>query len=318
MGSPVVSISNLTKSYRVGFLHRGSRPALVDLSLDVLPGEIFGYLGPNGAGKTTTLKVLMGLSFPDSGRASILGLPLADAGWRYRVGYLPEHPYFYDYLTASEYLDYAGQLFGLARAERRKRTRTLLDRLGLAPSAEVPLRRYSKGMSQRLGLAQALINEPELLFMDEPMSGLDPIGRRLVRDLILELKAQGRTVFFSTHILSDAEALCDRVALLRGGKLTSVGRLDEILDHSISHVEVLLSGGNAAELDRHVEGVRQSRILGERRRLEVDEDAVVAVLEAALRAGARILSVQPVRQSLEDYFMKEMAASPPGAWPLAD
>ena len=318
MGSPVVSISNLTKSYRAGFLHRGSRPALVDLSLDVLPGEIFGYLGPNGAGKTTTLKVLMGLSFADSGRASILGLPLEDAGWRYRVGYLPEHPYFYDYLTASEYLDYAGQLFGLARAERRERARSLLDRLGLAQAGDVPLRRYSKGMSQRLGLAQALINEPELLFMDEPMSGLDPIGRRLVRDLILELKAQGRTVFFSTHILSDAEALCDRVALLRGGKLASVGRLDEILDHGISHVEVLLSGGNAAELDRCVEGVRQSRILGERRRLEVDEDAVVPVLEAALHAGARILSVQPVRQSLEDYFMKEMTASPHGAWPLAD
>lgn len=318
MGSPAVSISNLAKSHRVGFLARGSRPALIDLSLDVDPGEIFGYLGPNGAGKTTTLKILMGLSFADSGTASILGLPLADSGWRYRVGYLPEHPYFYDYLTAAEYLDYAGRLCGLAAGVRRERAASLLDRLGLARASDVPLRRYSKGMSQRLGIAQAFINDPELVFLDEPMSGLDPIGRRLVRELILELKGQGRTVFFSTHILSDAEALCDRVALLRAGRLASVGRLDEMLDHGVSHVEVLLGGGDAAQLDRLALGVRQRRLLGERRRLEVDEESLGGVLEGALQAGARILSVQPVRQSLEDLFMKEMTAAPKGTWPLPD
>ena len=318
MESPVVSISNLAKSYRVGFLAQGSRPALVDLSLEVRSSEVFGFLGPNGAGKTTTLKILMGLSFADSGRATILGLPLEDPGWRHRVGYLPEHPYFYDYLTATEYLDYAGRLFGLDSRERRERARSLLDRVGLAKAADISVRRYSKGMCQRLGIAQALINDPELVFLDEPMSGLDPIGRRLVRDLILELKARGRTIFFSTHILSDAEALCDRVALVRSGRLVSVGRLDEILEQGIAHVEVLLSGGDAAALDRLGPGIRQQQLLGERRRLEVDEAALVTVLESALRSGARVLSVQPVRQSLEDYFMKEMGASPPGTWPLGD
>src|SRR5262245_33404573 len=242
--SPAVSISNLKKSYRVGFLAQGSRPALVDLSLEVQPGEIFGYLGPNGAGKTTTLKILMGLAFADSGSASILGLPLESEGWRHRVGYLPEHPYFYDYLTASEYLDYVGRLFGLEVKERRERARSLLDRVGLASAADISVRRYSKGMCQRLGIAQALLNDPELVFLDEPMSGLDPVGRRLVRELILELRARGRTIFFSTHILSDAEALCDRVALMRSGRLVSIGRLDQILDQGISGVEVLLSGGD--------------------------------------------------------------------------
>ncbi len=313
----MLNVSNLCKSYPAGFLARGSRPAIVDLSLEVQPGEIFGYLGPNGAGKTSTLKVLMGLSFPDSGSATILGRPLADPGWRHRVGYLPEQPYFYDYLSGAEYLDYIGQLFGQGVAERHERARRLIERVGLKTAADLAVRRYSKGMCQRLGIAQALVNEPELVFLDEPMSGLDPIGRRLVRDLILELRDKGCTVFFSTHILSDAEALCDRVALLRSGRLVSVGRLDEILDQGVSHVEVLLSGGADAELGRLGAGIRQQRI-GERRRLEVEEAALMPVLETVLRSGARVLSVQPVRQSLEDYFMKEMADSPSEKWPLGD
>ncbi len=313
-----VSISNLSKSYGVGFLARRSRQALHNLSLDVHEGEVFGYLGPNGSGKTTTLKILMGLSFAESGTASLLGLPQGDPGWRYRVGYLPEHPYFYDYLTASEYLDYVGQLFGQSKQRRREQARRLLERVRLTNVGSLPVRRYSKGMCQRLGIAQALMNDPELVFLDEPMSGLDPIGRRLVRDLILELKAQGRTVFFSTHILSDAETLCDRVALLRSGRLLSVGRLDEILNQDVSHFEVLLSGGDAAALERIASGVRERMALGERVKLDVDESALGQILAVALQSGARILSVQPVRQSLEDYFMKEMAATPSQAWPLLD
>lgn len=314
---PAVLVSSLSKSYATGFLARGRRPALLDLSLSVQPGEIFGYLGPNGSGKTTTLRVLLGLSFPDSGSARILGYDLADARWRSRVGFLPEHPYFYDYLSAAEYLDFVGRLFGQDLALRRERASRLLERVGLAAVADVSVRRYSKGMSQRLGIAQALMNDPELVFLDEPMSGLDPFGRRLVRDLILELKEKGRTVFFSTHILSDAESLCDRVALLRSGRLLNVGRLDEILDQTVSNVEILLSGGDGAVLDA-LGTVRQRQRMGERRRLEVDEAALASVLEGALRAGARVLSVQPVRQSLEDFFMKEMSASAPGTWPLQD
>ncbi len=318
MGQPAVSLSNLSKSYRVGFLARGSRPALQGLSFEVETGEIFGYLGPNGSGKTTTLKILMGLSFAEGGTASVLGLPLDDHGWRGRVGYLPEHPYFYDYLTASEYLDYVGQLFGQARETRRERARQLLERVRLTSVAKLPVGRYSKGMCQRLGIAQALMNDPELVFLDEPMSGLDPIGRRLVCDLILELKAQGRTVFFSTHILSDAETLCDRVALLRSGRLLSVGRLDEILDQDVSHFEVLVSGGEASAIERIVSGVRERKAMGERTKLDVEESALGGILSAAVQSGARILSVQPVRQSLEDYFVREMTADPPKAWPLSD
>lgn len=319
MAPAALTLSRLCKSYRVGFLARGRRIALEDLSLEVHEGEIFGYLGPNGSGKTTTLKILMGLSFAESGTASVFGMPLGDPGWRHRVGYLPEHPFFYDYLTAAEYLDYVGRIFGQSKAVRRERARALLERVRLASVADLPVRRYSKGMCQRLGIAQALMNDPELVFLDEPMSGLDPIGRRLVRDLILELKAQGRTVFFSTHILSDAETLCDRVALLRAGRLTSVGRLDEILaQQSASHVEVVLSGGDVEALARIVAGVRERKLMGERQKLEVEEASLGSVLDAALRAGARILAVQPVRQSLEDYFVKEMGSLPSPAWPFAD
>jgi ABC-2 type transport system ATP-binding protein len=308
---------DLRKSYRLGHLRPRLRPVLQSVSLSVPRGEVFGFLGANGAGKTTTLKILLGLMFPDGGSARILGAPLADRSWRGRVGYLPEHPYFYDYLTASEYLEYAGALFGLDPAERRRRSGELLQRLGLTGADKVPLRRYSKGMLQRLGIAQALINDPELVFLDEPMSGLDPIGRRLVRDVILDLKAKGKTVFFSTHILPDAEVLCDRVGLLEGGKLVNQGPLSQILKMDVSHVEVLVSGLASADVVPSA-GVRQVRALGERWRLEVTEEAVIPVLQAVAAAGGRILSVQPIRQSLEDYFFKEVAATPGDRWAPRD
>jgi ABC-2 type transport system ATP-binding protein len=298
---------NLSKAYLAGHLWWQRRvPAVWGLSLRVERGEVFGFLGPNGSGKTTTLKMLMGLLHPDEGEASILGVPLADPSWRFRTGYLPEHPYLYDYLTAREYLDYVGRLFGMAKGARGDRARALLEEVGLSRSADVPLRRFSKGMLQRAGLAQALMNDPELIVLDEPMSGLDPIGRRLVRNIILGRKAAGKTVFFSTHILTDAETLCDRVAVVRGGRLLDSGPLARILQVDVSHLEVLVGGLEGAPLD--APGIRQRQVLGERLRLEVDEGALAGVVQAVEEKRGRILSVQPIRQSLEDYFFKEIEA----------
>src|SRR5436309_5860560 len=246
--APALETSGLSKSYPTGVLHQGRRSALEELTLSVPRGEVFGYLGPNGAGKTTTRKLPLGLLRADRGSARVLGVPHTERAWRYRAGYLPENPYLYDYLTPQEYLDYAGRLFGMPASERRGRSAQLLRRVGLAGSARVPMRRVSKGMLQRAGLAQALLNDPELVILDEPMTGLDPIGRHMVKELILELREQGRTVFFSTHILADAESLCDRVGLLRGGRLVTVGRLDEILRIDVDHLEVLLSGVDGALL----------------------------------------------------------------------
>jgi ABC-2 type transport system ATP-binding protein len=316
-GTPALQTTGLSKTYPVGHLRPIPRVALADLTLTVNRGEVFGYLGPNGSGKTTTLKLLLGLVRPDSGHATVLDRPLEDRSWKFRAGYLPEHPYFYDYLTAAEYLDYCGRLFGLPAGVRRERASGLLRQVGLDQSGDVPLGRFSKGMSQRLGLAQALVNDPEIVFLDEPMSGLDPLGRRLVRDLVLGLKERGKTIFFSTHILPDAEALCDRVAVLSGGRLISVGRLDEILRIDIAHMEVLASGGRLAEA--RPPGVRSCARLGERWRLEVAEEGLVAAIEWCRAGGARILAVQPVRQTLEDYFLKELGQGPGDSrWDLQD
>ena len=312
-GTPALETSGLSKSYPTGVLHRGRRSALEELTLSVPRGEVFGYLGPNGAGKTTTLKLLLGLLRADRGSARVLGVPHTERAWRYRAGYLPENPYLYDYLTPQEYLDYAGRLFGMPASQRRERSAELLRRVGLAESARVPMRRFSKGMLQRAGLAQALLNDPELVFLDEPMSGLDPFGRHMVKEVILDLRSQGRTVFFSTHILSDAESLCDRVGLLRAGRLVTVGRLDDILRIDVSHLEVLVSGVDAALLER-LRGLKGKRALGERSILEVEEKSLGPVISAVQEAGGRILSVQPVRESLEDYFIREMGAQP-GARP---
>jgi ABC-2 type transport system ATP-binding protein len=311
MSEPVaIMTKGLSKSYRTGHIIQGRRPALQDLDLEVRTGEIFGYVGPNGSGKTTTLKLLTGLLKPDRGDARVLGEPLASRAWRFRAGYLPEHPYLYDYLTAAEYLDYAGRLFGLPRPRRREKTRELLALVGLERSADLPLRRFSKGMVQRVGLAQALVNDPELVILDEPMSGLDPIGRRLVRDLILGLRRAGKTVFFSTHILSDAETLCDRVGVLRAGRLVKAGTLGDLLRLDVQHMEVLVSG-----LPPDVPGPWASRreAVGERLRLEVDERDLGRAVAAVEAAGGRVLSVQPVRQTLEDYFFREMGAAAGGA-----
>lgn len=312
-GTGALEIRGLTKSYRIGHLHQKKRLVLRDLDLSVPRGQVFGYLGPNGSGKTTTLKVVTGLLRADQGQISVLGLPLQDRAWRHRVGYLPENPYLYDYLTGREYLEYVGRLFGLGLAVRRKRAAELLERVGLSRSADVALRRVSKGMLQRVGLAQALVNDPELVILDEPMSGLDPLGRHLVRKLILELKDAGKTVFFSTHILSDAETLCDGVALLRDGQVVQSGSLSHILTLDISHLEILVSGLSPEQVGAFPD-VRY-RNLGERSRLEVSEKALEAIIGQVHRSGGRVLSVQPIRQSLEEFFVRQTAsADAGGAW----
>jgi ABC-2 type transport system ATP-binding protein len=307
--APLVT-RGLSKSYRVGHIRQSLRPALVDLDLEVRRGEILGYVGPNGSGKTTTLKLLTGLLRPDRGEALVFGLPLESRAWRHRMGYLPEHPYLYDYLTPAEYLDYAGRLFGLPGPTRSERVRGLLALVGLEPSAHIPMRRFSKGMVQRAGLAQALINDPDLLLLDEPMSGLDPLGRRLVRNLILEQRNAGKTVLFSTHILSDAETLCDRVAVLRAGRLVRVGALGEMLRPDVAHMEVLVEAPEGGLPE--VEGETRREAVGDRTRLEVNDKALARAIVAVDTAGGRVLSVQPVRQSLEEHFVQEMGGDDEG------
>ncbi len=302
-----VETIGLTKDFTVGLLQRRTKRALDGLNLKVKVGEVFGLLGPNGAGKSTTLKLLLRLIFPTSGAARILGKELDEVSVHARLGYLPEHPYFYEHLTASEFLTFTAELFGMGRTERSRRAAEALARVGLAGSEDIPLRKFSKGMVQRVGIAQALINDPELVILDEPMSGLDPLGRREVRDLILDLKSEGKTVLFSTHILSDAEMLCDRVAILDQGKLQGCGELQEILRLGISATELILDNP-PEELLAELRGCvsRQVRT-GERLRLEIpNEKDVPRALEMILRARAKVLSLNPVKMSLEDYFMSRV------------
>src|SRR5215475_4630359 len=243
---PAIRIDNLTKDYAIGFWRKRPYRALDRLSLEIEPGEVFGFLGPNGAGKTTTLKLLMQLVYPTSGRAELLGKPIGDPSAKRRIGFLPENPYFYDYLTAEELLRYFASLFGFSGADRRARAARLLDEVGIGKERRLQLRKFSKGMLQRVGIAQALINDPELVILDEPMSGLDPLGRRDVRSLILRLRDRGCTVFFSSHVLSDAEALCNRVAILAKGRLVATGRLTEMLALRARGWELVIAGASDA------------------------------------------------------------------------
>jgi ABC-2 type transport system ATP-binding protein len=307
----VIEIAGLTKDYPTGFLHLKRVRALDGLSLTVERGEIFGFLGGNGAGKTTAIKILMRLMTPTAGAVRILGHDTNHHYVRARIGYLPEQPYFYDYLTARELLEYCAELFGYSPAERRARAAALLRRVHLDEAAwNRQLRKFSKGMLQRVGLAQALVNDPELVVLDEPMSGLDPIGRRQVRDLIAELRHSGTTVFFSSHIIADIEVLCDRVAILQKGRLAHLGRLDELRSHEDSggHLEITVEGVPVPVLEdalRKVEGAQvTSTPVGAR--IDVPSEVLVdQALEAARACGARLVSVQPVRQSLEDLFVPE-------------
>src|SRR5437762_6637902 len=268
--SLAVRTRDLTKDYYVGFWRPRPYRALDRLSLDVAHGDVFGFLGPNGAGKTTTLKLLMQLVFPTSGEARILGRPPGDVGAKRRLGYLPENPYFYDYLTAEELLAYFAGLLGLPPAARRRRVSALLDQVGLGNERKLQLRKFSKGMLQRVGIAQALLNEPDLVILDEPMSGLDPLGRRDVRKLILELRDRGCTVFFSSHVLSDAEALCSRVAILAKGRLVASGRLADMLPFRAHGWEMVVAGVQQATVaSLAARGVRAIRLDEGRYQLEL-------------------------------------------------
>jgi ABC-2 type transport system ATP-binding protein len=308
-----IEIIGLTKEYRAGFWNSRIKRALNSLNLKVEAGEVFGLLGPNGAGKTTTLKILFRLVFPTSGSARILGMDLNDTAMHQRVGYLPENPYFYDHLSPEELLNYSGRLFGLGKDTLRQRVNHLLDRVGLSDSRHVPLRRFSKGMVQRAGIAQALINDPDVVFLDEPMSGLDPLGRREVRDLVLQLREEGKTVFFSTHILSDAEALCDRVAILNGGQLQGCGELREILSLGVSATELMLDNPPSATLEEIKPFVFSMVRTGDRVRLEIREEAnTEKALEISLRDKVKVISLNPVKMSLEDYFLSKVSPAREG------
>jgi ABC-2 type transport system ATP-binding protein len=299
----VVSVEGLEKSYRSGFGVR-AKPILRGVSFCVREGEIFGFVGPNGAGKTTTLKVLMGLIRADAGRATVLGHDVRETDYRRQIGFLPEAPYFYDYLTGREFLHFYARVCGVARATRAARVDTLLDWVGLAHAGDARLRTYSKGMLQRIGIAQALVHDPRVVFLDEPMSGLDPIGRKEIRDLIVRLQTEGKTVFMNTHILSDVEMLCHRVAIIVKGEVRYEGDPHAMLTNDDRDAEVVLTNvapafGEALEsrFERSVRGV------GDRLELMLPHKRIGELLGEALAAGAEVVSVTPRRASLEDLFL---------------
>ncbi len=307
---PALATYELTKDYAVGFWRKRPYRALDRLTLSVERGEVFGFLGPNGAGKTTTLKLLMRLVFPTAGRAELFDRPLDDIEVRRRVGYLPEHPYFYDYLTAEELLSYFASLFGIRGDDRRRRVSGLLDDVGLGAERRLQLRKYSKGMLQRVGIAQALLNEPDLVILDEPMSGLDPLGRRDVRSLILRLRDRGCTVFFSSHVLSDAEALCSRVAIMARGRLITAGRLTDMLAFQIRGWEVVAAGITPTLLASLAPRTTLQTQVGEGRYtfdLPVEPGPARFVADVAA-GGGTVISLNPLRDTLEDFFVRQVTA----------
>jgi len=303
-----IETTELTKDFAVGFWRKQPRRVLDRLSLQVEAGEVFGFLGPNGAGKTTTLKLLLQLVFPTSGDARILGRPPGDVDAKRRLGYLPENPYFYDHLTAEELLTYFGGLLGLRGADRRRRVSALLDEVGIGAERRLQLRKFSKGMLQRVGIAQALLNEPELVIFDEPMSGLDPLGRRDVRALILRLRDRGCTVFFSSHVLSDAEALCSRVAILAKGRMVAGGRLSEILHFGVRGWELVVANVRDEVIATHKDRITRSSPLGNGRfTLELPLGTPPEQLLTALVAeGGQLVSLNPLRETLEDFFIENV------------
>jgi len=278
--------------------------SLEDLSMRVDAGEVFGFLGPNGAGKTTTIKLLMRLIFPDGGTARILGKSIDDVSMHQEIGYLPEQPYFYDYLTAAELLDYFARFHGLTATDRQTRVQEMLKKVGLETAKKIQLRKYSKGMLQRVGLAQAILHDPQVVILDEPMSGLDPLGRREVRDIILELKKEGRTVLFSTHILSDAEMLCDRVGVIVGGKLRGVGTPGEMVGIKTQGIEILFEVAAGKNLPLLAKATQT----GERYRVQMPEEELYGAIEQLQAADARILAITQLKPTLEEFFMNLVEA----------
>ena len=299
-----IEILGFEKTYMVGFWRKREKLALRPLQLTVENGEIFGFLGPNGAGKTTTLKLLMGLVFPTAGTARILGREWTDPAVKAQIGFLPEQPYFYDYLTAHELLDYYGQLSGVPAKNRKQRIDEVLGRVGLTDVRGVQLRKFSNGMLQRVGIAQAILHDPKVVFFDEPMSGLDPLGRREVRDLMEQLKREGKTVFFSTHILSDAEALCDRVAIIHKGELRGVGAVEELTSTVQGRVEVIWQG---TQIPASMKALRaECHVSGDTVRAVIAESQQDAAIDALRRERIRMIAITPLRTSLEAYFVEKL------------
>jgi len=303
MTAPAIETQNLTKEYPHGFLHLKRKTSLENLTMQVEEGEVFGFLGPNGAGKSTTIKLLMGIIFPTAGSARILGKPVSDVSMHRDIGYLPEQPYFYDYLTAAEVLDYFARFHGFSAAERKERVQKMLRRVGLETAGKIQLRKFSKGMLQRVGLAQAILHDPKLVILDEPMSGLDPVGRREVRDIILDLKNAGKSILFSTHILSDAETLCDRVGVIAGGQLRGVGAPGSIVGVKSLGMEIIFelteSGGPQIEKIR-----AKAAKSGANYRMNASDAELYAALAELREAGAKIISVTQIKPTLEDFFME--------------
>src|SRR5271168_4503620 len=304
-----IEILDLEKSYLVGFWRKRPKLALRPLRLTIEAGEVFGFLGPNGAGKTTTLKLLMGLVFPTAGTARLLGKEIDDPRVKSQIGFLPEQPYFYDHLTARELLNYYGQLSGMPARSRSARVEEMLERVGLSESAGIQLRKFSKGMLQRVGLAQAILHDPKLVFLDEPMSGLDPMGRREVRDMIQQLRSEGKTVFFSTHILSDAEALCDRVGVINQGELRGVGAVAQLTSEKQGTIEIVFYTQAQKVPVGLIHLGAEARVSGDMVNAVLPEAQQEAALDVIRRERLKLISLTPVRSSLEEYYIQKLRPS---------
>ncbi len=304
MPETILKITNLVKDYKTGFSGKKTR-VLKDVSFDVHKGEVFGFVGPNGAGKTTTFKSILGFVTPTEGKIELMGKEHSSSEVKSRIGYLPENPYFYDYLTGEELLFYMGELHGLKRKHLREKVDELLLKVRMEHAKKVQMRKYSKGMMQRIGIAQALINDPEFIILDEPMSGLDPIGRREIKDLILEEKRSGKTILLSSHMLSDVEALCDRVGIIMGGAVIKTGKIGDLLKEIHTDYEMHLEGPG----DEIRQCVKDLRVEMDSRAgyivLKFDEDIKRRVLDAVTRTSAEIVSIHPLRKSLEGLFVEE-------------
>jgi ABC-2 type transport system ATP-binding protein len=303
----ILEVNDLHKTFRIGFF-RKKVEAVRGVGFTVKRGEIFGFVGPNGAGKTTSIKMILQLIYPDRGSVKIFGTPTGDPAARARLGYLPENPYIYTYLRPLEFLDLCGQLCRLDGPTRRKRSLALIERLGLTHALDRPIGRFSKGMMQRLGVCQALLHEPEMLILDEPFSGLDPIGRKDIRDILLEQKAAGKTLLFTTHVLSDIELLCNRVAIVQRGKLVAAGPLHDLLKPDIKQVELELTEVNADLLALFKQRAASVRELENHVTVMVDGDGKVPeLLKLAAEHHAQVNAVIPHRETLEDLFVRQAA-----------
>jgi ABC-2 type transport system ATP-binding protein len=301
-----IEIRNLSKTYRLGFLMNRQVRALQTLDLTLMPGQVYGLLGPNGAGKSTTIKILMNLVRASSGEARLFGLPPEHKEARRRVGYVPENPSPYEYLTGREFVTLSGRLTGMSGKELDKRVSEVLGMVQMERAANLQIRRYSKGMVQRVALAQALVTRPSLLILDEPTSGLDPVGRRQIRDLILEERQRGTTILFCTHIIPDVEALCERVAVLVGGRRVREGSVAELLSSGTTHVELTVEGLPLEGIQALGIPLESAQTLDSRVLLHVRESESQPLLKKLLEAGARVTKLQPARFSLEDLFLRAL------------